>query len=64
MGDRLHESLISREELMDEIRAEIGLAQLRNSRTKVATLRKVLDIISGQKVYGEINPIAIEFFGG
>lgn len=62
--NRLHESLISREALIDEITADLRIAEMKNSRTKAFIYRKVLRMISEQKEYGKVNPTAFVFFGG
>ena len=62
--NRLLESLISRDALVDEIMADLSIAEMKNSRIKAYTLRRVLQIIDGQEEYGKVNPTAFVFFGG
>ena len=62
--NRLLESLISRDALVDEITADLHIAEMRDSRIKVATLRRVLSLIDEQEEYGKVNPTAFVFFGG
>lgn len=62
--DSIHESLISREALVAELTADLRIAEMKNSRTKSATYRKVLDLIANQKEYGKVNPTAVIFYGG
>ena len=62
--NRLLESLISRDALVDEIMADLSIAEMKNSRIKAYTLRRVLQIIDEQEEYGKVNPTAFVFFGG
>ena len=62
--NRMLESLISRDALVDEIVAELNLAEMKNSRIKAYTLRRVLQIIDDQTEYGKVNPTAFIFYGG
>lgn len=57
------ETLISREELVAEITAELRFAELKRSYVMAAAYRKVLDIVEKQRDYGEVNPTAFIFYG-
>lgn len=57
------ETLISREELLARITAELRFAELKNSRIMAATYRNVLEIVKEMPEYGEVNPTAFIFYG-
>lgn len=58
------ETLISKEELITEITAELRFAELKKSYVTAAAYRRILDIVEKSKDYGEVNPTAFIFYGG
>lgn len=58
-----HESLISREEMIAEIGAEMRFAELKEDLDASAAYSKAIAIVEKAKIYGSVNPTQFIFYG-